>query len=218
MNNIKYDTLIFDLDGTLLNTLDDLMDSLNYALSKHHYPTHTIDEVRFFVGNGIKVMIERALPKDVSNFEDVYQTFVEHYEINKTNKTVPYQGAIETIQKLSEMGFKMAIVSNKYQKAVEEICEPLFGDYIHIMIGEQPGIQKKPCKDMVMLAIEKLDSKIETAIYVGDSDIDVQTAKNANIPCIGACWGFRGEKLLKEYGANFLAKDFKDIISIIQTK
>jgi len=218
MRNIKYNTIIFDLDGTLLNTLDDLMDSLNYALSKYHYPTHTIDEVCFFVGSGIKVMIERALPKDVSNFEDVYHTFLEHYEINKTNKTAPYRGAIETIKKLSEMGLKMAIVSNKYQKAVEEICEPLFGDYIHIMIGEQPGIQKKPSKDMVMLAIEKLHSKIENTIYVGDSDIDVQTARNSNIPCIGACWGFRGEKLLKEYGANFLAKDFRDIITIIQTK
>ncbi len=218
MHNIKYNTIIFDLDGTLLNTLDDLMDSLNYALSKHHYPTHTMDEVRFFVGSGIKVMIERALPKDAIHFDDVYQTFVEHYEINKTNKTAPYKGAIETIQKLSEMGFKMAIVSNKYQKAVEEICKPLFGNYIHVMIGEQPGIQKKPSKDMVMLAIEKLDCQIETAIYVGDSDIDVQTAKNANIPCIGACWGFRGEELLKEYGATYIAKDFKDIIDIIQTK
>ncbi len=218
MNSIKYDTIIFDLDGTLLNTLDDLMDSLNYALSKHHYPTHTIDEVRFFVGSGIKVMIERALPKDITNFDEVYQTFVAHYEINKTNKTAPYEGAIETIKKLSEMGFKMAIVSNKYQKAVEEICMPLFGEYIHIMIGEQPGIQKKPSKDMVMLAIEKLHSNIENAIYVGDSDIDVQTAKNSNIPCIGACWGFRGEKLLKEYGADFLAKDFSDIKDIVQTK
>lgn len=212
---MKYKTIIFDLDGTLLNTLDDLCDSLNYALKKHNYPTHTLDEVKYFVGSGIRVMLERALPKDVSNFDDVYQTFMQHYEKNKSNKTAPYQGAIDTIQKLSEMNIKMAIVSNKYQKGVEEICQPLFGKYIQIMVGEQPGLNKKPSKDMVLYAIHQLDSTLEDTIYVGDSDIDVLTSKNSEIPCIGAAWGFRGETLLKKYGATYIANKFEDIITII---
>lgn len=212
---MKYKTVIFDLDGTLLNTLDDLCDSLNYALQEHNYPTHTLDEVKFFVGSGIKVMLERALPQGIDNFEDVYQTFMSHYEKNKTNKTAPYQGSYEAIKKLSEMNIKMAIVSNKYQKGVEEICQPLFGKYIKVMVGEQPGLNKKPSKDMVIYAIEQLDSNLEEAIYVGDSDIDVLTAMNSNIPCIGASWGFRGEKLLKKYGSTYIANTFQDIISII---
>lgn len=213
---MRYKTIIFDLDGTLLNTLDDLRDSLNYALSKFGFPIHSIEEVRFFVGSGIKVMIERALPKDSLDFDKVYSAFIEHYEINKTNKTAPYKGAIDTIKILYQLGCKMAIVSNKYQKAVEEICKPLFGKYINVFIGEQVGYNKKPSKDMVLFAIEKLDSNIEDAIYVGDSDIDVLTAKNSGIPCIGASWGFRGEELLKSYGATYIAKEFKDIIEIIK--
>jgi len=213
---MKYKTIIFDLDGTLLNTLEDLKDSLNYALEKYNYPTHTLEEVKFFVGSGIKVMIERALPSNVTNFNDVYDAFLKHYEINKANKTAPYIGSLETIKTLSEMGIKMAIVSNKYQKGVEEICKPLFGKYIQVMVGEQPGINKKPSKDMVMIAIKQLHSCLDESIYVGDSDIDVLTAKNANIPCIGATWGFRGEKLLKEYGATYIAQNFSDIIEIIK--
>lgn len=213
---MKYKTVIFDLDGTLLNTLDDLCDSLNYALKRYNYPTHTVDEVKYFVGSGIRVMLERALPQGVMQFEDIYQTFMSHYEKNKSNKTAPYQGAIEGIQHLLEMNIKMAIVSNKYQKGVEEICQPLFGEYIHVMVGEQPGLNKKPSKDMVLYAIQQLESNVEEAIYVGDSDIDVLTSKNAQIPCIGASWGFRGETLLKEYGATYIAHTFQDIITIIQ--
>lgn len=213
---MKYTTVIFDLDGTLLNTLDDLTDSLNYALEQHQCPTHTIEEVKFFVGSGIKVMIERALSSNSEKLNAVYDTFLKHYEQNKANKTAPYKGSLETIQQLSTMGVKMAIVSNKYQKGVEEICKPLFGNYISVMIGEQPGIQKKPSKDMVMLAVQQLHSSLEETIYVGDSDIDVLTAKNANIPCIGATWGFRGETFLKQYGATYIAKNFADIVEIIR--
>lgn len=213
---MKYTTMIFDLDGTLLNTLDDLADSLNYALEKTGYPTHSYEAVKFFVGSGIKVMIERALPQDAMNFDEVYQTFLFHYEKNKANKTAPYAGVFKTLEVLKKMGVKMAIVSNKYQQGVTEICMPLFGQYMDVMIGEQPGYAKKPSKDMVDLAIQQLGVDPATAVYVGDSDIDVLTAKNAQLPCIGAAWGFRGEEFLKAQGVEMIATTFPDILKFIQ--
>lgn len=213
---MKYTTIIFDLDGTLLNTLDDLADSLNYALTKTGYPTHTYEEVKFFVGSGIKVMIERALPQDVMNFDEVYQIFLSHYEKNKANKTAPYIGVFETLEVLKKMGVRMAIVSNKYQQGVTEICTPLFGKYMDVMIGEQPGYAKKPARDMVDLAIQQLGVDPATAVYVGDSDIDVLTAQNAQLPCIGAAWGFRGEDFLKAQGVKMVANTFSDILKFIQ--
>lgn len=213
---MKYTTIIFDLDGTLLNTLDDLADSLNYALTKTGYPTHTYEEVKFFVGSGIKVMIERALPQDVMNFDEVYQIFLSHYEKNKANKTAPYIGVFETLEVLKKMGVRMAIVSNKYQQGVTEICTPLFGKYMDVMIGEQPGYAKKPARDMVDLAIQQLGVDPATAVYVGDSDIDVLTAQNAQLPCIGAAWGFRGKDFLKAQGVKMVANTFSDILKFIQ--
>lgn len=213
---MKYTTIIFDLDGTLLNTLDDLADSLNYALAKEGYATHTYEEVKFFVGSGIRVMIERALPQNAKNFDVVYQTFLTHYEKNKINKTAPYQGVFETLELLKAKGIRMAIVSNKYQQGVTEICTPLFGKYMDVMIGEQPGYAKKPSRDMVDLAIKQLQVDSATTVYVGDSDIDVLTAQNAQLPCIGAAWGFRGEAFLKAQGVEMIAKTFSDILKFIQ--
>ncbi|MCM1260730.1 MAG: HAD family hydrolase [Prevotella sp.] len=213
---MKYTTIIFDLDGTLLNTLDDLADSLNYALAKEGYATHTYEEVKFFVGSGIRVMIERALPQNIKNFDAVYQTFLTHYEKNKTNKTAPYQGVFETLAVLKAKGIRMAIVSNKYQQGVTEICTPLFGKYMDVMIGEQPGYAKKPSRDMVDLAMKQLQADPATTVYVGDSDIDVLTAQNAQLPCIGAAWGFRGEAFLKVHGVEMIAKTFSDILKFIQ--
>ena len=213
---MKYTTIIFDLDGTLLDTLEDLTDSVNYALKKYNYPTHTIDEVRYMVGSGIKVLIERAIPKGATNFDEVYQAFPDNYKINRTNKTKPYPEVFETLETLKKMNVKMAIVSNKYQDGVTGICKPIFGKYIDVMIGEKPGIAKKPSKDMVMLAIKMLDADINKTIYVGDSDIDIFTANNSGIDCIGASWGFRGEAFLKEMKATYIAKKFSDIIDIVK--
>lgn len=213
---MKYTTIIFDLDGTLLNTLDDLADSLNYALAKEGYAMHTYEEVKFFVGSGIQVMIERALPQHAEHFDAVYQTFLTHYEKNKTNKTAPYPGVFETLKLLKAKGVQMAIVSNKYQQGVTEICTPLFGQYMDVMIGEQLGYAKKPSRDMVDLAINQLGVDPATAVYVGDSDIDVLTAQHAQLPCIGAAWGFRGEAFLKAQGVKMIAKTFSDILKFIE--
>ena len=233
---MKYTTIIFDLDGTLLDTLEDLTDSVNYALKKYNYPTHTIDEVRYMVGSGIKVLIERAIPKGATNFDEVYQAFLDNYKINRTNKTKiiteEFMQRLVKLEKichhfhlslqsgcdetLKKMNVKMAIVSNKYQDGVTGICKPIFGKYIDVMIGEKPGIAKKPSKDMVMLAIKMLDADINKTIYVGDSDIDIFTANNSGIDCIGASWGFRGEAFLKEMKATYIAKKFSDIIDIVK--
>ena len=139
---MKFKSLIFDLDGTLLNTIDDLADSLNYALEQNNLPTYTVNQVKYFVGSGIKVMIERALVDNMNYFNDVYNIFLEHYNKNSMNKTALYPNVRETIEKLHKLGVKMAIVSNKYQQGVETICVPLLGDIIEVMVGEQPGLDK----------------------------------------------------------------------------
>lgn len=212
---MHYDTLIFDLDGTLLDTLDDLTDSLNFALSQYDLPTYQKEEVKYFVGSGIKVMIERALKKNSQYFDKVYETFIKHYEKNNTNKTTVYPEVLETIKKLAEAKIKMAIVSNKYQQAVNDICMPLFGDYIKVMIGEQPGLNKKPSGDMVHLAISKLQADPFSTAYVGDSDIDYLTAQNAGLDFIGAAWGFRGRKILENLKSTYVIDQFKELLKII---
>ena len=189
---MKYDTFIFDLDGTLLNTIDDLTDSLNYALKKNNLNEYKVDEVKYFVGSGIKVMIERALKENIKDFDAVYHDFLTHYKKNNANKTRLYPGVLETVRILKQKGIKMAIVSNKYQQGVLDICIPLLGKYIDVMVGEQDGLDKKPSADMVNYAIQKLNASKNSIAYVGDSDIDYLTSKNAKLDFIGAAWGFRG--------------------------
>ena len=213
---MKFKTLIFDLDGTLLNTIDDLTDSLNYALSKNNLNTYSVEEVKYFVGSGIKVMVERALGNNQKDFSQVFNDFVEHYNTNSTNKTALYPNVRSTVEKLAKMGVKMAIVSNKYQLGVETICKPLLGDIIEVMVGEQPGLNKKPSRDMVDYAIEKLGIDRNSCAYVGDSDIDVMTSKNSNLPCIGCAYGFRDRQVLEKLGAEYIIDKFEDILEIIK--
>lgn len=213
---MKYETLIFDLDGTLLNTIEDLTDSLNYALEKNNLNTYTSDEVKFFVGSGVKVMVERALKNNPKYVDKVYEAFLEHYKTNNANKTALYEGVLETIEKLSKLDVKMAIVSNKYQKGVEDICIPLLGKYISVMIGEQDGLNKKPANDMVYLAMQKLGVGFEKTAYVGDSDVDVLTAKNSNLNFIGCAYGFRGRTFLEEHSNGIIIDKFEDILEVIK--
>ena len=201
---MKYDTFIFDLDGTLLNTIDDLTDSLNYALKKNNLNEYKVDEVKYFVGSGIKVMIERALKENIKDFDAVYHDFLTHYKKNNANKTRLYPGVLETVRILKQKGIKMAIVSNKYQQGVLDICIPLLGKYIDVMVGEQDGLDKKPSADMVNYAIQKLNASKNSIAYVGDSDIDYLTSKNAKLDFIGAAWGFRGRPFLEELKACLL--------------
>lgn len=201
-------TVIFDLDGTLLNTLDDLADSTNYALSKFGYPTRTIDEVRQFVGNGVAKLIERAIPegKNNPNFEKCLAIFKENYAQNMYNKTAPYNGIIEMLSNLKSKGIKIAVVSNKFDLAVKELCKKYFEGFIDFAAGENDaqGIKKKPAPDTVISVLNEFNFAPEDAVYVGDSDVDIMTAKNSKMPCISVTWGFRDEKFLLENGATIL--------------
>ena len=201
-------TVIFDLDGTLLNTLDDLADSTNYALSKFGYPTRTIDEVRQFVGNGVAKLIERAIPegKNNPNFEKCLAIFKENYAQNMYNKTAPYNGIIEMLSNLKSKGIKIAVVSNKFDLAVKELCKKYFEGFIDFAAGENEaqGIKKKPAPDTVISVLNEFNFAPEDAVYVGDSDVDIMTAKNSKMPCISVTWGFRDEKFLLGNGATIL--------------
>lgn len=200
--------VIFDLDGTLLNTLDDLADSTNYALSRFGYPTRTIEEVRQFVGNGVAKLIERAIPegKNNPNFEKCLAIFKENYAQNMYNKTVPYNGIIEMLSNLKSKGIKIAVVSNKFDLAVKELCKKYFEGFIDFAAGENEaqGIRKKPAPDTVISVLNEFNFAPEDAVYVGDSDVDIMTAKNSKMSCISVTWGFRDEKFLLENGATIL--------------
>ena len=211
------DTIIFDLDGTLLNTLEDLKDSTNFALRKFNYPERTLEEVRQFVGNGVQKLIERAIPKGIENkdFAECLAVFKTHYAQNMYNKTAPYQGIEEMLAKLKQSGIKTAVVSNKFDLAVKELCKKYFGNLIEIAIGESDNVRKKPAPDSVLRAIKELNSKKESCIYSGDSDVDVQTAKNTGISCIGVTWGFRDRKLLEREGAKYIIDKPLELIDII---
>ena len=200
--------VIFDLDGTLLNTLDDLADSTNYALSRFGYPTRTIEEVRQFVGNGVAKLIERAIPegKNNPNFEKCLAIFKENYAQNMYNKTAPYNGIIEMLSNLKSKRIKIAVVSNKFDLAVKELCKKYFEGFIDFAAGENEaqGIKKKPAPDTVISVLNEFNFASEDAVYVGDSDVDIMTAKNSKMPCISVTWGFRDEKFLLENGATIL--------------
>ena len=212
--------VIFDLDGTLLNTLEDLTDSVNYSLVKYSYPKKTLEQVRNAVGNGVRVLFERLLPggADSENFEEIISEFKEYYKSNMYNKTCPYDGIMEMLKGLKLKGIQTAVVSNKFDAAVKELCKKYFGDLIHLAIGENEaeGIRKKPAPDCVFRAIEQMRVSIEHVIYVGDSETDVQTARNSEIDCIGCTWGFRDKSVLQDEGVRYIIELPGQIFDIIK--
>lgn len=197
------DTIIFDLDGTLLNTLEDLTDSVNYAMEKFGFPVHTIEEIRSFVGNGAPKLIERSIPQGTENpsYEAVLAAFKEHYAAHCEDKTKPYEGVMELLAQLKEKGCRMAVVSNKFDGAVKRLCKKYFGSYLETAIGESADVKRKPAPDTVYRALHELGCDGSHAVYVGDSEVDIQTAKNASLPCISVTWGFRTEEKLLNEGA-----------------
>lgn len=209
------DTVIFDLDGTLLNTLEDLRNSTNFALSEFGFPKRSLEEVRSFVGNGVRKLIERAVPQscDKETTEKCLEIFKKNYSENMYNNTAPYNSILEILKDLRNNGLKIGVVSNKFDSAVKELCKKYFEDLIDIAIGQAGDVPKKPAPDGVLKAIKLLGA--ENIVYLGDSGVDVQTAKNANIPCIGVTWGFRDKKDLK--GADFIIDNPHDIINIIRS-
>lgn len=213
---MKYESYIFDLDGTLLNTLGDLAASCNYALRSCGMPEHSVDDVRRFVGNGVRLLMERAVPGGEGNprFGEALDTFRRHYLRHNLDTTTPYPGIREMIGALNRGGKRIAVVSNKFYEATQELVAHFFGDEITVAIGERPGIRKKPAPDTVDEALRQLAMPRSTAVYIGDSDVDIDTARNCHIPCISVLWGFRDRDFLTAHGATTLVAKPKEIVEI----
>lgn len=210
----EFETYVFDLDGTLLETLKDLAASTNFALRQYDMPEHSIEDVRMFVGNGVKKLMERAIPNGLDNpkFEEVYATFRQHYLNHNLDTTKPYDGIPELLRELKGRGKKLAIVSNKFYAATQDLARHFFPDTIEVAIGERENIKKKPASDTVVEALRQLGVSKEGAVYIGDSDVDIMTARNSGLPCASVLWGFRDKEFLLEHGATFFADKPDDLL------
>lgn len=217
MKMMKYSLAIFDLDGTILNTLDDLCDSVNFALSAHLMPARTIEEVREFVGNGIMMLIERAVPEntDELTIQRVYQTFCEHYRNNSANKTRPYEGIAELLCTLRKNGMKLAVLSNKADFAVTELCKVYFEGLFDYAVGERQGVPRKPAPDAVYSILQHFEAQKSQAVYIGDSDVDFKTADNAGLDRILVSWGFRKREILEALGAEKIADNTSELLKYL---
>lgn len=210
-----YSTYIFDLDGTLLNSLLDLQLSCNYALRQSDMPERTYDEVRRFVGNGVKKLMERAVPGGLDNpkFDETYAMFRQYYMKHNLDHTSPYPGIEDLLHKLKMKHKKIAVVSNKFYAATQELCSHFFPDTIEVAIGERENIQKKPAPDTVIEALKQLNTTKAGAVYIGDSEVDIETASNCGMPCISVLWGFRNKDFLLDHGACIFASAPEEILS-----
>lgn len=217
---MTFDTYIFDLDGTLLNTLGDLTASCNYALRANGMEERTLAEVNRFVGNGVRKLIELAVPDGEKNplFEQTYKTFRDYYMEHSLDTTEPYPGIEEMLARVQADGCRIAVVSNKFYDATQELVDYFFGDYVDVAVGEceasmpsvvpegfpTSGLRRKPAPDLVHEALRQLGASKRHAVYVGDSDVDLQTAQNSGLPCISVLWGFRDRDFLLAHGARTL--------------
>ncbi len=217
---MRYKLAVFDMDGTILNTLEDLADSTNYALKANGLPERTIDEVRRFVGNGIRLLIERAVPTDTDKklTDKVFDTFKEYYKTHCAVKTRPYDGIKDVLLELRKAGCLTAVVSNKADFAVQDLCKDYFDNLFDFAIGEREGIKKKPAPDSVFEVLSKLNVEKDNAVYIGDSDVDFATSVNAGMDVIMVGWGFRDEEFLREKGAKRIIKQPSEILDIILEK
>lgn len=207
---MKYSLVIFDMDGTILNTLDDMTDSINVILKKYNLPLHTLDEVRYMVGNGIPKLIERAIPQGRGNpdFDNILKDFISWYEAHCAIKTAPYEGVVDCIKKLRAAGLKIAVNTNKVEQAAVALCDDYFPGLFDVISGSRPGMPPKPAPDGIYEILKRADmdgkSQGQKAVFIGDSDVDMQTGMNAGLDVIGVDWGFRGKDFLHEHGAEVI--------------
>ncbi len=218
---MKYSLAIFDMDGTILNTLDDMTDSCNEILKKYGMPLHTVEEIRFMVGNGIPKLIERAIPDGKNNpeFDAVLKEFLEYYEEHCAIKTAPYAGIPECIKTLREAGIKIAVNTNKIEPAAIALCDDYFPGLFDIISGSRDGMPPKPAPDGIYEILKRagMDGKSENqrAVFIGDSDVDMQTGINAGLDVIGVDWGFRGKEFLREHGAEVVVMNPAELADCI---
>jgi len=210
---MNYRLAVFDLDGTILDTLEDLADAVNYGLRSMGYPERSIDEVRRFVGNGIALLMRRAVPEGSSdeNCEKALAGFKEYYAVHCEDKTGPYPGINELLKELRGAGCKTAVVSNKIDSAVQVLINNQFPGCFDYALGEVPECRRKPAPDMCEKVLSEMGVDKKDAVYIGDSDVDLETAANSGLDCIGVEWGFRGREFLKEHGAERIAASPEDI-------
>lgn len=215
---MKVNTIIFDLDGTILDTLEDLKNSVNFALSEYNLPERSLAEVRSFVGNGIRLLVERAVPNGTDNdtIDKCFAVFKKHYRENSANNTKPYNGIIELLKELKSKGYKLAVVSNKADFAVQTLVEDYFDGIFDYAVGERDGIRRKPYPDSVNSALEYLGADKCSAIYVGDSEVDVETARNSQIPCVAVTWGFRDKCVLESLSPEYIIDKPSQMTAILK--
>jgi len=213
----KFDALIFDLDGTLLDTLEDLTDAVNFTMEHFELHTWTIDDVRSFVGNGIRRLIKLCVPGGEENekFEEIFEFFKTYYTGHCKIKTKPYVGIEPLLDELKAAGYKLAVVSNKNDEAVKQLCADFFGEMFDVVVGERPEVNKKPAPDMVIKALEELGCEKERAVYIGDSEVDGQTAANAKMACVLVSWGFRSREVLEKFEHLAIIDDPKRFLEIL---
>lgn len=215
--------VIFDLDGTLLNTIDDLGNSCNYILSKHGFPTHSLDSYRFFVGNGVRKLVERALPEDKRSadlVDELKNEFIEYYSQHSEDATAPYEGIPELLEELQSRGVKLAVASNKFMSGTQALVKKYFKDIEFVSVfGQREGIPAKPDPRIVYDIIEESGVQNKTEIlYIGDTGVDMQTCTSAGVKGVGVLWGFRPKEELEQNGAEYLVEKPQDIISILDNR
>ena len=217
---MKFDAVLFDLDGTLLNTLEDLTDSTNYAMDQMGYPRHTLEEVRSYVNNGARRLVLGAAPEGTppEEIDRCLAIFQAQYRDHMQEKTRPYPGILELLERLGARGVKVGVVSNKFDGAVKPLCKKYFGERVQVAVGEHEaeGVRRKPWPDTVFEALSSLGVKAERALYAGDSDVDIQTASNAGLPCLSVSWGFRSRASLIRAGATHIADSVEQFLEVME--
>jgi len=209
--------IIFDMDGTILNTIDDVVASVNYAMRHFNLPEKTVQEVKDGIGRGAINLIEDVVPKGTSEADiyKIYEVYQTYYDQHTNDFTAPYEGILDLLKTLKNNGYKLAVVSNKYRYLVEALNHDIFKDYFDISMGEMDGVPIKPAPDMIHMALKELKLSKDEVIFIGDSDVDMMTANNANIRSIGVTWGYRSKEVLIKHKANYIIDQPKDILNII---
>ncbi len=212
-----YGTVIFDMDGTILDTLEDIVDSVNVTMDHVGYPHHTKETMRRFLGNGAAAQIQRCVPGGAEDpkYAEALAFYLEYYNAHANIKTGPYPGIVQVLQTLKERGVKTAVVSNKPDATVQELSAECFTGLFDVSMGERTGMKKKPAPDSVYEAMRLLGADPNDCVYVGDSEVDMATARNSNLPCVTVTWGFRDEEFLREQGATVFAHTMEELLDAL---
>ena len=211
-----YKAVLFDLDGTILNTLDDLFYSTNYALEKYNLNKRAYEEIRCFVGNGVRVLIKKAVGENHQHLvDDVILEFKNHYKDHSLDHIREYDGIKELLIELKNTGLKLAVVTNKFNQAAQDIVSKYFPGIFDVVLGETKELSRKPYPDMCNYVLKELGITSCEALYVGDSDVDIMTAKNAKLKCISCSWGFKTKDELISFGANIIIDNPNELLKYL---